>query len=154
MAITSRPKLPSLAEVLALATKNDCDVSIKDLARMHKNCEMSAGVVKKLWPHAKPRIKAAYMGLNQYRSSPCVRCSSTQRYTTGTQCVGCVTANKERYCAENPEKANASKLKWQKENAEYHALRLRAWRALNPEKIKQYNLKTRAKRAAAKEISA
>jgi len=121
---------------------------------MHKHGEMSERVVNTLWPDATARVKAAYMGLKRYEFQPCVRCGCTQRYTGGTNCVGCVAANRERHYAENPEKRNVSSLQWQKANSEYYALRMRAWRSANPEKVKQYNTNNRAKRAAAKEQAA
>ena len=147
----SRPKLPDFTTVIALAEQTDCRVSLIDLARMHKHSEYSEQAVDALWPDATPRVKAAYMGLKRYRAQSCVRCGCTQRYTGGTNCVGCVTENRDRHYAENPEKRNASGLKWQRANSEYHALRIRAWRSANPEKVKAINAKTRARRAVAKE---
>lgn len=142
----SKPKLPPLSEVLALAEQADCRVSITDLARMHKHGEMSAEVVDALWPDASPRVKAAYMGLKRYQSEPCPRCGGTQRYTGGTNCVGCVAANRERYYAENPEKKAEILARWRAENRAYYNLSARVWRAKNPDKVKQNNLRCRAKK--------
>lgn len=39
--MSARPKLPSLAEVIALAEQTRLDVSVVDLARMHKHSAFS-----------------------------------------------------------------------------------------------------------------
>lgn len=149
----SRPNLPDFSAVIQLAEQTDCRVSLIDLARMHKHSEYSEQVVNALWPDATPRTKAAYMGLKRYESQPCVRCGCTQRYTSGTNCVTCTAMRRDEFYRANPEKRNSS-LKWQKANAEYYALRMRAWRSANLEKVKQHNANNRAKRAVTKEQTA
>ena len=150
----SRPKLPDFTTVIALAEQTDCCVSLKDLARMHKHGEYSEQAVDVLWPDVPPRAKAAYMGLKRYDGRACENCGGTERYTSWSKCVTCTAMQRDEFYRVNPEKKNTASLRWQKANAEYHALRMRAWKARNPEKVKAINARTRAKRAAAKEQAA
>jgi len=77
--MSARPKLPSLAEVIALAEQTGLDVSVVDLARMHKQGAFSEQVVSVLWPDATPRRAAFLLGQKQYVGVPC-KCGGTLRH--------------------------------------------------------------------------
>jgi len=116
--MSARPKLPSLAEVIALAEQTGLDVSVVDLARMHKHSAFSEQVVSVLWPDARPLRKAAYMGLVRY-PSVCGKHGATERFVSGQVCVLCSRECTARYKANNPEKWTAAHKRWRDANHDY-----------------------------------
>lgn len=122
--MSARPKLPNLAEVIALAERADLDVSIVDLARMHKQGVFSADVVSTLWPDATPRQAAFLAGQKQYVGVPC-KCGGMLRHVASRTCVPC---HQER------NRSNKNTSNWHAENREYLRNYLRAWRAKRKER--------------------
>ena len=121
--MSARPKLPSLAEVIALAEQTGLDVSVVDLARMHKHSAFSEQVVSVLWPDATPRRAAFLLGQKQYVGVPC-KCGGTLRHVASRTCVPC---HQER------NRSNKNTSNWHAENREYLRNYLRAWRAKRKE---------------------
>lgn len=121
--MSARPKLPNLAEVIALAEQADLDVPVVDLARMHKQGVFSGDVVSVLWPKATARQAAFLAGQKQYVGVPC-KCGGTLRHVASRTCVPC---HRER------KRGNKSTSNWHAENREYLRNYLRAWRAKRKE---------------------
>lgn len=115
----SKPKLPPLSEVLALAEQADCRVSITDLARMHKHCEFSEVVVDALWPDATARRRAMLTGHKRYVGVPCNTCGGTLRNVASNTCTPCQNERRrgQKYASN-----------WHAENRDYLRLYLKAWR--------------------------
>ena len=122
--MSARPKLPSLAEVIALAEQTGFDVSVVDLARMHKHSAFSEQVVSVLWPDATTRQAAFLAGQKQYVGVPC-KCGGTLRHVASRTCVPC---DLERKRGKPAKPSN-----WHAENREYLRNYLRAWRAKRKE---------------------
>ena len=122
--MSARPKLPSLAEVIALAEQTGLDVSVVDLARMHKHSAFSEQVVSVLWPKATTRQAAFLAGQKQYVGVPC-KCGETLRHVASRACVPCHRERKRGY---------KSTSNWHAENREYLRLYLKAWRAKRKER--------------------
>ena len=122
--MSARPKLPALAEVIALAEQNAVYVSINDLARMHRIGEFTDKVARELWPSATPRFLAGVTGQTRYEGVPCGHCGGTLRNVASRTCVPC---HRER------KRGNKSTSNWHAENREYLRNYLRAWRAKRKE---------------------
>jgi len=116
--MSARPKLPSLAEVIALAEQTGLDVSVVDLARMHKHSAFSEQVVSVLWLDATPYRKAVYMGLKRYVGT-CKKHGEVERFVSGQVCVLCSRECAVRYKANNPEKLTAAHKRWRDANHDY-----------------------------------
>ena len=119
--MSARPKLPSLAEVIALAEQTGSDVSVVDLARMHKHSEFSDKAACELWPNATPRYFAMMTGQTRYDGAPCKHCGGTLRHVASRTCVPC---DLERKRGKPAKPSN-----WHKENRDYLRNYLRAYRA-------------------------
>ena len=122
--MSARPKLPSLAEVIALAEQTGLDVSVVDLARMHKHSAFSEQVVSVSWPRVTARQAAFLAGHKQYVGVPC-KCGGTLRHVASRTCVPC---HRERNRGKPAKPSN-----WHAENREYLRNYLRAWRAKRKE---------------------
>jgi len=131
--MSARPKLPSLAEVIALAEQTRLDVSVVDLARMHKHSEMSAEVVDALWPDASPRVKAIYQGLTRYNDTACKKCGSTLRMVGNGRCWACHKVSTAKWRMLNITKSTRDFAKWQAKNREYRNTYNRALRTRKQE---------------------
>ena len=123
--MSARPKLPSLAEVIALAEQTGLDVSVVDLTRMHKHSAFSEQVVSVLWPRVTARQAAFLAGHKQYVGAPCKHCGGTLRHVASRTCVPC---HQERKRGKPAKPSN-----WHAENREYLRNYLRAWRAKQKE---------------------
>lgn len=147
----SKPKLPPLSEVLALAEKVDCRVSITDLARMHKHCEFSEKVVDALWPDASPRVKAIYQGLGVYVGRHCGNCDGQLRRVSSRECVHCAVIRCRAYYDKNRADIIQQKLEYSRANREYLNTYYRAKYQLNADEI---TARQRARYAAKKQEQA
>ncbi len=144
----SKPKLPPLSEVVALAEQADCRVSINDLARMHKHGEMSEKVVDALWPDLSPRTKAAYMGLSVYAGRHCANCDGQLRRVSSRECVHCAVMRCRAYYDKNRADIIQQNLEYSRANREYLNTYYRAKYQLNADKI---TARQRARYAAKKQ---
>ena len=130
--MSAHPKLPSLAEVIALAEQTGLDVPVVDLARMHKHSAFSEQVVSVLWPDATPYRKAVYMGLKRYVGT-CKKHGEVERFVSGQVCVECSRECTARYRVNNTDKRLAAQKRWRDANHDYLLVYWRARRAKRKE---------------------
>lgn len=124
-AVAKQFKFPTLANVIELAEQTGLDVSVVDLARMHKHSAFSEQVVSVSWPDATPRYFAMMTGRTRYDGAPCKHCGGTLRNVASRGCVPC---DLERKRGKPAKPSN-----WHAENREYLRNYLRAWRAKRKE---------------------
>lgn len=94
-----------------------------------------------------PRQKALTLGWDRYFTGlSCKRGHTVKRYVKDRRCVKCASMNDKERHAKNPELVRQRMRNWCARNKKLHNQKSQNWRVNNPERAREINRKSNAKR--------